>query len=116
MKLLLSLYYAYARTQADVLIKLCFCIHLREGGWVLLQNCHLARSWMPELHKVVECLSNPLECDFQVCSEGGSSSSKEALVHPSFRLFLTSLPVDFFPVSVLQGTLKYALERPKGIS
>ncbi|XP_026194572.1 dynein heavy chain 6, axonemal [Cyclospora cayetanensis] len=27
---------------------------LREGGWALLENCHLARSWMSELHKVIE--------------------------------------------------------------
>jgi dynein heavy chain len=27
---------------------------LSRGDWVLLQNCHLSISWMPELEKIVE--------------------------------------------------------------
>ncbi|KAL8274015.1 hypothetical protein Esti_002104 [Eimeria stiedai] len=89
---------------------------IRQGGWVLLQNCHLARSWMPELHKVVECLGTSSEAACKATAGGEGSSSKEVYVHPNFRLFLTSQPADFFPVSVLQGCLKYALEQPRGIS
>lgn len=47
-----------------------------DGDWVLLQNCHLAKSWMPGLEKVVDALV-----------------LKTSSNHEKFRLFLTSMPV-----------------------
>lgn len=62
-----------------------------DGNWVLLTNCHLAKSWMPSLEKIVISFS-----------ENYSDS-------PNFRLFLTSMPADYFPVPILQNGSKLTL-------
>lgn len=64
----------------------------------MLQNCHLACSWLPTLDRIVKQLGNNRED-----------------ARSGFRLFLSAAAVPFFPVGVLQRSVKITDEPPRGI-
>ena len=71
---------------------------LRSGDWVCQQSCHLAVSWLEKLEMTVEEMQN----DPDAVNEG-------------FRLWLTSMPSQVFPVPVLRNGMKVTNEPPKGL-
>jgi dynein heavy chain len=76
---------------------------VKTGDWVLLQNCMLAKSWMGDLDSIIFELQERVKLP----NKGG--------VNVDFRLFLTSAPATYFPVSVLQNGVKMTNEPPKGL-
>jgi len=66
----------------------------KNGGWVMLQNCHLLVSWLKTLEIIYENLQKP---------------------DKAFRLWLTTAPTDKFPLGILQKSLKVVTEPPDGL-
>ena len=68
----------------------------KEGSWVVLQNCHLAESFMTRFEEICDKLAEPRP-------------------HENFRLWCTTCPSPIFPTAVLQNGIKMAIEPPKGL-
>ena len=69
---------------------------MRDGFWVILNNCHLSCEFMGEMEEIL----NP--------------KGKE--MHETFRLFITCEPTREFPLGLLQMAIKVTTEPPKGIA
>ncbi|OQS07437.1 dynein heavy chain [Thraustotheca clavata] len=66
-----------------------------NGTWVLLQNCELGLELMEQMEDVIFKLSETMD--------------------QNFRLFLTALPSDQFPLGLLQMSTKVTNEPPQGL-
>lgn len=66
----------------------------KTGGWVFLANCQLMTRWLPKLEKIIQAL-------------------EKSQPHPEFRLWLSSVPNDKFPIGILQRSVKMTAEPPK---
>ncbi|XP_050800280.1 dynein axonemal heavy chain 6 isoform X6 [Gopherus flavomarginatus] len=71
---------------------------MKTGNWVFLQNCHLAVSWMLAMEELIKSFTEP-----------------NVSIQESFRLYLSSMPSETFPVTVLQSSVKVTNEPPKGL-
>ena len=68
-----------------------------KGNWLLLNNCHLMKSWLKELPNAIDALKD---------SKTGSED---------FRLILASFPTEYFPNAILQNSVKFAVEPYRGL-
>ncbi|KAH9641784.1 hypothetical protein HF086_003910 [Spodoptera exigua] len=68
---------------------------LKEGIWVLLQNCHLGLDYMVE-----------------VMEQFGELEKDPESIHEYFRLWITTEVHPKFPITLLQMSIKYTCEPP----
>ena len=78
---------------------------MRTGDWVIIQNCHLAGTWMPELERLVRVLGTS-----NLLTEPSSSSPSS-----EFRLFLTTLPSNSFPRRLLSSCVRIMVQPATGL-
>ncbi|KPI94919.1 Dynein heavy chain 8, axonemal [Papilio xuthus] len=71
---------------------------LKEGIWVLLQNCHLGLEYMVEIMEQFSELEKEPE-----------------KIHETFRLWITTEVHPKFPITLLQMSIKYTCEPPSGV-
>nr|XP_025126384.1 dynein heavy chain 8, axonemal [Bubalus bubalis] len=67
---------------------------MQQGGWVLLQNCHLGLEFMEELLETLTITET---------------------IDDTFRVWITTEPHVRFPITLLQTSLKFTNEPPQGI-
>ena len=65
-----------------------------DGGWLLLQNCHLGLDYMDELLQKV---------------------TETEQVNEKYRTWITTEPHKKFPINLLQSSIKYTAEPPQGL-
>eukprot|EP00928_Gymnodinium_smaydae_P042228 TRINITY_DN28462_c0_g2_i2.p1 TRINITY_DN28462_c0_g2~~TRINITY_DN28462_c0_g2_i2.p1 ORF type:complete len:984 (-),score=204.99 TRINITY_DN28462_c0_g2_i2:21-2972(-) len=72
---------------------------MKDGGWVLVENCHNHPAWLPQLFDVWREIIN-----------------KEAFgisPHVDFRLWITTHPTPLFPPEVLESCVKLTVSPPR---
>ena len=69
---------------------------MAQGGWVLLQNCHLGLEYMEELLEVLQ-------------------TQDEKTTATNFRVWITTEPHPNFSITMLQSSIKFTNEPPQGV-
>lgn len=77
-------------------------ISARNGHWVILQNIHLVRNWLPNLEKKIEQLSDESHEDYRLYISAEPSPDPHESLIPQVKNETEKLPNQFFfPISAI---------------
>ncbi|CAD8148668.1 unnamed protein product [Paramecium octaurelia] len=79
---------------------------LALGQWVILQNCHLAISWLPQLDNLLQNINSELH---------KKEKDKLMKINTEFRLWMTTMSTPAFPQQLLMDAVKMTKDPPKGV-
>eukprot|EP00762_Andalucia_godoyi_P004467 ANDGO_08124.mRNA.1 Dynein gamma chain len=85
-----------------------------NGGWVLLQNCHLGLRYLAELEEQLFAPGGWVSLA-QGALQQGAEVSEKFECEPSFRIWITTEPNPRFPINLLQAAIKLTNEPPQGV-
>ncbi|CAL6027380.1 Dynein_heavy chain [Hexamita inflata] len=80
---------------------------VKDGGWVILGNTHLAGSWLMKLESLIEAINME--------TYDPNNTGKFIPINDHFRLFLTTMPFGGFPASIIRQATKVSAEAPMGV-
>ncbi|KAK7573934.1 hypothetical protein V9T40_011125 [Parthenolecanium corni] len=81
----------------------------KSGHWVILQNIHLVRKWLPTLEKKLEALSEGASSDFRVFMSAEPASSAAGHIIPQ-GILESSIKITNEPPTGMQANLHKALD------
>lgn len=68
----------------------------QNGDWIILENLHLVEDWLPTFEEKMNKWKGPE-------------------LNARFRMWITCVPVDSFPATILEKSIKVALQPPRTI-
>ncbi|XP_065217396.1 dynein beta chain, ciliary [Planococcus citri] len=84
-------------------------ISSKQGHWVVLQNIHLVKKWLPTLEKKLESLSEGAHANFRVFMSAEPASSPSAHIIPQ-GILESSIKITNEPPAGMQANLHKALD------
>lgn len=72
---------------------------IQDGNWVVLDHLHLVPEWLSKLEGLL----------------GGWKGKSTPDVNPNFRLWISCVPLQSFPISILQSSVKVAVQQSQTV-
>ncbi|XP_032221173.2 dynein beta chain, ciliary [Nematostella vectensis] len=92
----------------EIVAEQCLDLAAKEGHWVILQNVHLVKNWLPKLEKKLEAFSEGSNPDYRVYISAEPAGTPDAHIIPQ-GILETSIKITNEPPTGMMANLHKAL-------